>query len=112
MSADVGAGAVPEPVNRKKVLSYEEEKERKRRLRLLYHSEEEVKALEAKDFEVEEEKNKSKDQKKKEEFKALSFAEIRNMDNKERREYARQVLEHDAEVTQYMDKVRMNLEDE
>ena len=69
------------------MLSYEEEKERKRRLRLLYHTEEEVKALEAKDFEVE--KNNSKEQKKKEEFKALSFAEIRNMDNKQRREYAR-----------------------
>lgn len=90
---------------------YEEEKAKKRKLRLMYHTEEQVAAMEAKDLEVERERLKGKEEKKKEAFKALSFAEIKAMDCKKRREYAMAVLENDREVTMYINKVRMRLED-
>ncbi len=53
-------------MDRRAVEDYEKEKERKRQFRLMYHTEEEVKALEARDLDVENERTKPKDDKKKE----------------------------------------------
>ena len=57
-------------------------------MRLLYHTEEEVDAMEARELDAEKERNKPKEKKVAEEFKMLSYADIRAMDCKQRMAYA------------------------